>query len=87
MIYDGTSRHLVYFDRSRKDEGSAAVIENSKKDMLSSHQAKRFFRVFSWIAGGVFRKILKRLFIWRLKIGKPKIINLTLDTMGRNEKQ
>ncbi len=68
FFYDGTSRHLVYFDQLKKDEGYAAVIENNKKDMLSSHQTKRFFKTFSWIAGGVFRKILKRLFIWRLKI-------------------
>ncbi len=87
FFYDGTSRHLVYFDQLKKDEGYAAVIENSPKEMLSSHQAKRFFRVFSWIAGGVFRKILKRLFIWRLKIQKPEIINLTLDTMGMNNNE
>lgn len=80
-FYDGTSRHLVYFDQLKKDEGYAAVIENRQEEMLSSHQIKRFFRVFSWIAGGVFRKILRRLFIWRLKIQKPDVINLTLDTM------
>ncbi|MCP3680557.1 MAG: IS1380 family transposase [Gammaproteobacteria bacterium] len=87
FFYDGTSRHLVYFDQLRKDEGYAAVIENSPEEMLSSHQVKRFFRVFSWIAGGVFRKILKRLFIWRLKIERPKTINLTLDTMGMNNNE
>ncbi len=81
FFYDGTSRHLVYFDQLKKDEGYAAVIENSLEEMLSSHQVKRFFRVFSWIAGGAFRKILKRLFIWRLKIEEPEVINLTLDTM------
>jgi hypothetical protein len=87
FFYDGTSRHLVYFDQIKKDEGYAAVIENRAEDMLSSHQVKRFFRVFSWLAGGVFRKILKRLFIWRLKIEKPDVINLTLDTMGMNNNE
>ena len=87
FFYDGTSRHLVYFDQLKKDEGYAAVIENSEEDMLSSHQIKRFFRVFSWIAGGAFRKILKRLFIWRLKMEKPGIINLTLDTMVMNNNE
>lgn len=87
FFYDGTSRHLVYFDQLKKDEGYAAVIENSAEEMLSSHQVKRFFRVFSWLAGGVFRKILKRMFIWRLKIEKPEIINLTLDTMGMNNNE
>ncbi len=81
FFYDGTSRHVVYFDQLKKDEGYAAVIENSREEMLSSHQVKRFFRVFSWIVGGAFRDILKRLFIWRLKIEEPGIINLTLDTM------
>ncbi len=87
FFYDGTSRHLVYFDQLKKDEGYAAVIENRPEDMLSSHQVKRFFRVFSWLSGGVFRKTLKSLFIWRLKIGKPEVINLTLDTMGMNNNE
>ncbi len=87
FFYDGTSRHLVYFDQLKKDEGYAAVIENSAEEMLSSHQVKRFFRVFSWIAGGVFRKIMKRLFVWRLKIEKPEVINVTLDTMGMNNNE
>ena len=28
FFYDGTSRHLVYFDQLKRDEGYAAVIEN-----------------------------------------------------------
>jgi len=81
FLYDGTSRHLVYFDHLKKDEGYAAIIENTQEEMVSSHQVKRFFKVFSWLSGGAFRKILKRLFIWRLKIEKPEIIELTIDTM------
>ncbi|MDI6890634.1 MAG: hypothetical protein QMC83_06815 [Thermodesulfovibrionales bacterium] len=81
FFYDGTSRHLVYFDQLKKDEGYAAVIENSPEEMVSSHQVKRFFRAFSLVAGMIFRRILKRMFIWRLKIQKPKVINLTLDPM------
>lgn len=81
FFYDGTSRHLVYFEQLKRDEGYAAVIENASSEMLSSHQIKRFFGAFSWVSGGVFRKILKQLFIWRLKIEKPKVINLTVDTM------
>src|SRR4030066_1073535 len=55
--------------------------------MLSSHQVKRFFKVFSWFSGGVFRRILKQMFIWRLKIDKPERIELTLNTvvMDNNE--
>ncbi len=81
FFYDGTSRHLVYFEQLKKDQGYAAVIENAPSEMCSSHQIKRFFGAFSWVSGGIFRKILKRLFIWRLKIEKPKVINLTIDTM------
>jgi hypothetical protein len=81
FFYDGTSRHLVYFDQLKRDEGYAAVIENSSEEMIGSHQVKRFFKVFSWVCGGIFRRILKRLFIWRLKIERPEEIELTIDLM------
>ncbi len=81
FFYDGTSRHLVYFDQLKRDEGYAAVIENGMGEMVSSHQAKRFFKGFSWLCGGVFRKSLKQLFIWRLKIQRPEEIELTVDLM------
>jgi hypothetical protein len=81
FFYDGTSRHLVYFDQLKRDEGYAAVIENTSAEMICSHQVKRFFKGFSWLCGGVFRKILKQLFIWRLKIERPEEIELTVDLM------
>lgn len=81
FFYDGTSRHLVYFDDLKKDEGYGGIIENSPNEMISSHQAKRFFRVFPLGISWAFRKVLKVLFIWRLKIKKPEVIMLTLDTM------
>jgi hypothetical protein len=81
FFYDGTSRHLVYFDQTRRDEGYAAVMENSSAEMIGSHQVKRFFKGFSWLCGGMFRKILKQLFVWRLKIEKPEQIELTVDLM------
>lgn len=81
FFYDGTSRHLTYFDQLKRDEGYAAVLENHKEEMVGSHQVKRFFKAFSWVCGGVFRKILKRLFIWRLQIEKPEKIELTIDLM------
>ena len=80
-FYDGTSRHLTYFDQLKEDAGYTAVIENSSEDMVSSHQIKRFFRAFLWLCGGSFRKILKKMFIWRLKIEEPKVIKLTVDSM------
>ena len=83
-FYDETSRHLVYFDQVKKDEGYGAVLENSREEMISSHQVKRFFRSFSWVSGGIFRKVLKQMFVWRLKKEQPEIIELTVDTMVMN---
>jgi hypothetical protein len=80
-FYDGTSRHLNSFDQLKRDDGYASAIENSHEDMVSSHQIKRFCKSFSWLCGGSFRKILRKIFIWRLKLEKPEIIDLTLDTM------
>ena len=51
-FYDGTSRHLVYFDQLKRDEGYAGVVENTLGEMVCSHQVKRFFKAFSWICGG-----------------------------------
>ena len=81
FFYDGTSRHLVYFDQLRRDEGYAGVIENTLGEMVCSHQVKRFFKAFSWVCGGAFRKVLRWLFIWRLKIERPDKIELTVDLM------
>lgn len=81
FLYDGTSRHLTYFDELKKDEGYAAIIESDPEEMVSSHQVKRFFKMFTWLSGKTFRKVLKEMFIWRLRIEKPEVINLMLDTM------
>jgi hypothetical protein len=81
FFYDGTSRHLTYFDQLKNDAGYTSVIENCFEEMLSSHQIKRFFKSFSWLCGGMYRKVLNRLFIWRLKVKKPNVIDFTLDTM------
>ena len=81
FFYDGTSRHLVYFDQLKRDEGHAAVMENGLEEMVSSHQVKRFFKAFSWLCGGVFRRMLKQLFIWRLRIERPEKIELMIDLM------
>ncbi len=83
-FYDGTSRHLNYFDKLKNDEGYASAIENGKDEMASSHQIKRFFKSFSWVCGRPFRKILRKMFVWRLKLEKPDVIDLTLDTMVMN---
>lgn len=81
FFFDGTSRHISYFDELKKDEGYAAVIESEGEEMVSSHQVKRFFRAFAWLCGGIFRRILKQMLLWQLRIEQPDIIELTLDTM------
>jgi len=81
FFFDGTSRHLSYFDHLKKDEGYAGIIEETPKELATSHAIKRFMKSFSWLCGGIFRKLLRRLFLWRLKIERPDEIVLTLDTM------
>jgi len=81
FFFDGTSRHLTYFDDTKKDEGYAAAIENTPKEMISSHGIKRFFGSFGWWSGNIYRKILNCLFIWRLKVENPDEVIITMDSM------
>lgn len=84
FLADGTSRHTSCFDELKKDEGYAAGIECSLKDMLSSHSVKRFYRKFYHFHYFKFRELLQKLFIWRLQIEQPSIIILGIDTMVMN---
>ena len=81
FFVDGTSRHLIYFDRLKEDEGYRSSIESEPDVMLSSHAVKRFFMamLISW--SFMFRKVLQKLFLWRLSTAKPALILLGLDTM------
>jgi hypothetical protein len=81
FMVDGTSRHLTYFDHLAKDEGYAGSIETDRKQMASSHRIKRFFKAFAWTRVYLFRRLLQMLFIWRLKIKNPAVIELGIDTM------
>ena len=81
FFIDGTDMSISSFDAKKKDEGYAAVLENNIGQMASSHQVKRFFLKMSIINDLMFNKILHELFIWRLKISRPKIIELGIDTM------
>ena len=78
---DGTDMAISCFDKKKRDEGYAAVLGNEPDEMASSHQIKRFFIKVSIVTNLVFNKILHELFIWRLKITMPKIIELGIDTM------
>ena len=84
FFMDGTSRHLVYFDTVKKDKGYAMSIETAPENMLSSHAVKRFFGAI-WLPWTfLFRKVLQRLFLWRLHITNPLVLVLGLDTMVMN---
>jgi len=78
---DGTSRHLVHYDRLKEDAGYGGTIESRPEEMVSSHGIKRFFNGFSWPLIWLFRRLLQALFIWRLNLTKPDIIKLHIDTM------
>jgi hypothetical protein len=81
FFFDGTCRHLTYFNQLKEDEGYAAAIEAKQSQMASSHMIKRFFKLFSWCYGRHFRWALRRLFIWRLKLARPGEIQLYVDSM------
>ena len=78
---DGTSRHLVYYDRLKDDAGYAGAIESTPEELVSSHGVKRFFNGFSWPLIWLFRRLLQALFLWRLNLTKPDVIELHIDTM------
>jgi len=79
---DGTSRHLVHFDRLKDDAGYAGAIESGAEELVSSHGVKRFFNGFSWPRIRLFRRLLQGLFLWRLKVTRPVVIELGIDTMN-----
>jgi len=81
FMADGTSRHMTYFDELRGDTGYAGVIETPASDMVSSHQVKRFFAGCSVGRQWLFRRLIKDIFVWRLRVKKPDIIVLGIDTM------
>ena len=78
---DGTSRHLTYFDTLREDAGYAATLECAPEQLLSSHSVKRFFKAFSLPLIFGFRRLLQNLFIWRLRLAKPSVVILGLDSV------
>lgn len=81
FFLDGTCFHLTRFDTLKEDRGYAAGIEADPEGLLSSHSVKRFFRAFSWGLSVLFRSILLKLFVWRLRVTKPDVIVLGIDTM------
>src|SRR5680860_1454508 len=81
FLVDGTSRHLVYFDALREDEGYAGAIETAPERMASSHVSKRFFYSCGWGRIWMLRRMLRQLFLWRLNLERPSVIGFGLDSM------
>lgn len=81
FFIDGTDFHLTHFDRLRNDPGYAGTIETADSRMVSSHVVKRFFRSISIVRVSLFRRVLRNMFLWRLRIEKPEVIWLGIDTM------
>jgi hypothetical protein len=81
FLFDGTSRHLTAFDDRKADPGYAAAIEEKPESLASSHTVKRLFKAFQFSDHKAFRDMLHDLFIWRLQIDKPEVIELTFDSM------
>jgi len=81
FFMDGTNMAITGFDQLKNDEGYAALLESKTSEMASSHQIKRYFAKASIITNLIFNKILHELFVWRLRISKPQIIELGIDTM------
>jgi len=81
FLIDGTCRHLTHFDTLKSDTGYAATIERRPEDLISSHAVKRFIRGIGFGRIWLLRRLLQELFIWRLRLAKPKVVILDLDVM------
>jgi hypothetical protein len=82
FFVEGGSRHLTYFDELKKDSGYRATIERGSCDeVASSHTVKRFFRLFPLRCDFAFEAVFRSLFVWRLQIEKPVVIEMSLDSM------
>lgn len=80
FFVDGTSLHITYFDELARDKGYAGALETAQEDMISSHTVKRFLRSFWWPRIYLFRRLLLKLFLWRIDKTQPTEIILGVDT-------
>lgn len=77
---DGTDLAMLAFDRRKQDPAYAALLEQRPDELACSHQMKRFFRKLEGIGNKVYRRILGRLFLWRLRAERPEVILLFADS-------
>lgn len=80
FFVDGTHRHIAQFDWLAQDTGYAGVLETAPEDLVSSHALKRFLHAFWWPQIFLFRRLLLKLFLWRLHKTNPDVIVLGVDT-------
>jgi len=78
---DATDLSMSGFDRRKNDSGYAGLLENRPAQMASSHQMKRFFEKLAPIGNRLYRLVLLQLFIWRLRIEQPTLIELFIDSV------
>lgn len=78
---DGSMKAISGFDTLREDDGYAATLEVEKEHLCSSHAIKRFFKKFTLQKSFLLRNILNTLYVWRLSIEQPTVIQLDVDTM------
>ena len=64
FFFDGTSRHLNYFDELKKDSAYAALIEMPDRQVASSHAVKRFFSITSICASSGVRARMRSAKDW-----------------------
>jgi len=57
------------------------VPEIDPEDLASSHTVKRLLSSFYHFSYFAFRRLLQRLFTWRLSVEQPDVIVLGLDMM------
>ncbi len=81
FFMDGTCRHLTWFDHLKNEKSYAPLIGCKEEYLASSHAVKRFFRAFAFLGFRPFRLLLQKIFLWRLNIEKPTIIELGIDSM------
>ncbi len=78
---DGTDVTMKGFDRRSKSPEMSSLLECEQKDLLSGSSVRRFFEKFTGSRYRLLRPVLHDLFIWRLNIEKPEVIQLYIDTM------
>jgi hypothetical protein len=89
FFLDGTRFSLVRFDELKEEDGYAGAIEVSPESMASSHQIKRFCYGFSLGGIWLFRRLIQRVFLWRLwrtcsPARDPEVVILGMDTEARD---